>query len=26
VVRNYDEDVVEMRLPLNDPGPGEALR
>ncbi|MHC1713791.1 MAG: GNAT family N-acetyltransferase [Solidesulfovibrio sp.] len=23
VVRNYDEEVVEMRLPLNDPGPGE---
>ncbi|WP_428561945.1 MAG: bifunctional acetate--CoA ligase family protein/GNAT family N-acetyltransferase [Solidesulfovibrio sp. DCME] len=26
VVRNYDEDVVEMRLPLNDPGPGETIR
>ena len=23
VVRNYDEEVAEMRLPLNDPGPGE---
>ena len=26
VVRNYDEEVVEMRLPLNDPGPGESVR
>jgi len=26
VVRNYDEEVVEMRLPLNDPGPGETVR
>ncbi len=26
VVRNYDEEVVEMRLPLNDPGPGETTR
>ncbi|EFL49624.1 GCN5-related N-acetyltransferase [Solidesulfovibrio fructosivorans JJ]] len=23
VVRNYDEEVAEMRLPLNEPGPGE---
>ena len=26
VVRNYDEEVAEMRLPLNDPGPGETVR
>lgn len=26
VVRNYDEEVVEMRLPLNEPGPGETVR
>lgn len=26
VVRNYDDEVVEMRLPLNDPGPGETTR